>query len=71
VSSVIILDGRNVKFNLDRDLPKLDKILPSFHQEPGSGSCALVGYTVNKFQVKKGVGLGFNLMWVVVVGMPE
>lgn len=53
------------------ELLKLDQLLPTFDKEVPAGSCVWVGFTSTKYWSKdKGDGLNFNLMWVVVLGIP-
>ncbi|KAF7970330.1 hypothetical protein HWV62_24354 [Athelia sp. TMB] len=68
---VPILDGRNTRFSMQENLQSLDRILPPFNAEVPEGSCAWIGYTVNKYTTNKGNNLNFNLLWVVVLGIPE
>lgn len=65
-----ILDARLKKFNLEDDLLKLDEILEEFDGEVPAGSCVWVGFTSTKYEGSNGIGLNFNLMWVVVMGTP-
>lgn len=69
--TVPVLDARGTRFNTNTNLAKLDDILPSFDKEIPDGSCAWVGYTANRYTAQKGVGLSFNLLWVVVIGTPD
>ncbi|KAF7981761.1 hypothetical protein HWV62_31823 [Athelia sp. TMB] len=68
---VPVLDGRSIRFNFKDDLMKLDKLLPPFNAEVPEGSCAWIGYSVNKYTTTKGTHINFNLLWVVVLGIPE
>ncbi|KAF7967716.1 hypothetical protein HWV62_33307 [Athelia sp. TMB] len=68
---VPILDGRHTRFSMQENLTSLDRILPPFNAEVPEGSCAWVGYTVNKYTTTKGTNLNFNLLWVVVLGTAE
>ena len=68
---VAVLDGRSHKFKPETDLSKLDQILPPFDEEVPEGAFAWVGYTVNKFTTNRGINLGLNVMWVVVMGTPN
>ncbi|KAF7974568.1 hypothetical protein HWV62_11936 [Athelia sp. TMB] len=67
---VPILDARLKKFNLEDDLLRLDQILEEFEGEVPAGSCVWVGFTSSKYDGANGIGLNFNLMWVVVMGTP-
>ncbi|KZP23243.1 hypothetical protein FIBSPDRAFT_952300 [Athelia psychrophila] len=69
--TVPVLDARGTRFNTTTNLVRLDKILPSFNKEIPDGSCAWVGYTMNKYSGQKGVSVSFNLLWVVVLGIPN
>lgn len=69
--SVPVLDARGTRFNTNTNLARLDKLLPPFRQEIPDGSCAWVGYTCNKYTAQKGISVGFNLLWVVVLGTPS
>ncbi|KAF7976991.1 hypothetical protein HWV62_4910 [Athelia sp. TMB] len=68
---VPVLDARRTRFSLRDKLDRLDTILPPFNAKVPEGSCAWVGYTVNKYTTIKGNHLNFNLLWVVVLGTPE
>ncbi|KAF7977067.1 hypothetical protein HWV62_4858 [Athelia sp. TMB] len=68
---VPVLDARNTRFSLGDKLTSLDRILPPFNAEVPEGSCAWIGYTVNKYTTTKGDYINFNLLWVVVLGTPE
>ncbi|KZP15577.1 hypothetical protein FIBSPDRAFT_958743 [Athelia psychrophila] len=68
---VPILDARGSRFNTNTNLPILDKVLPAFKKDIPDGSCAWIGYTANRYTAQKGVGLSFNLLWVVVLGTPN
>ncbi|KAF7985430.1 hypothetical protein HWV62_5155 [Athelia sp. TMB] len=67
---VPVLDARHTRFSVTEKLDRLDTILPTFNAEVPEGSCAWVGYTVNKYTTAKGNYLNFNLLWVVVLGTP-
>lgn len=71
MSAVPILDGRHTRFSMQDNLTSLDRILPPFNAEVPEGSCAWIGYTVNKYTTTKGTNLNFNLLWVVVLGTSD
>ncbi|KZP22489.1 hypothetical protein FIBSPDRAFT_890371 [Athelia psychrophila] len=71
IQTVPVLDARGTRFNTSSSLARLDKILPPFRQEVPDGSCAWIGYTVNRYAAQKGISVSFNLLWVVVLGIPE
>lgn len=68
--AVPVLDGRNTRFDVDKDLRRLDQILPEYTSEIPAGSCVWVGFTCNKYKAGKGESASFNLMWVVLLGIP-
>lgn len=69
--SLLILVPVGTRFNTNMNLSWLDKLLSPFCQAVLDGSCAWVGYTCNRYSAQKGVSVGFNLLWVIVLGTPN
>jgi hypothetical protein len=68
---VPIYDCRDIRDSFEHVLANL-KDIPRYNEDLPSGSCTVLGYTVNTF-TKKDVDMpsvAFNIHWVVLLGLP-
>ncbi|PPR07992.1 hypothetical protein CVT24_002704 [Panaeolus cyanescens] len=65
-----VFDARGIDFNFQNDIQNLSK-LPRFEGEIPGGSFVVVGYTLSAYVPNQKWNLATNLLWVVVVGVPE
>ncbi|KAH6869296.1 hypothetical protein BKA70DRAFT_1104774 [Coprinopsis sp. MPI-PUGE-AT-0042] len=71
-SEVPIYDARDVKFDFNEDLGRIDD-LPRWDEEIPYGSFVVVGYTVAVFKSDKNRSwtISLNIHWAMVVGVPS
>ena len=68
---VPIYDCRDVRDSFEHILANL-KDIPRYNEDLPSGSCAVLGYTINTF-TKKDVDMpsvAFNIHWVILLALP-
>lgn len=72
-SSVPVYDGRGKSLDLDKDIERLQDILPLFDGEVPQGSFAVVAYSASTYKgaKKNQINLSCNVQWVLVLGTPE
>ena len=68
-----VYDAREVKFNINTDLERLQHVLPVFEGEIPVSSCVAVGHSLMSY-IKKDdksiVNLGTSLLFVIIFGTP-
>ncbi|KAH6880231.1 hypothetical protein BKA70DRAFT_1378236 [Coprinopsis sp. MPI-PUGE-AT-0042] len=71
-SEVPVYDARDIKFDFDEDLARIDD-LPRWDEEIPYGSFVVVGYTVAVFKSDKNRSwtISLNIQWAMVVGVPS
>ncbi|KAJ7016597.1 hypothetical protein C8F04DRAFT_1201832 [Mycena alexandri] len=75
--SVPVYDARRTVVDFNKDLPRLDEVLPLFPGEVPVGSYTVVGYTLSSYTAtlsgtsNRVPHVGCNVLWAIVCGTPS
>lgn len=66
-----MFDAREQAFDINKDLNRMNQLLPRFEGEIPQGSFVIVGYTASVYKKGEQVNLSCNIQWAVLLGTPE